>query len=42
MGSSYTPPNFSPLMKVISKMIGQQELINKYPLNELTAKMMTK
>ena len=42
MGSSYSPANFGPLMKIVSKMMGQSDLINKYPLSALTQDMMTK
>ena len=39
MGSAFTTPNFSPLMKLLIKMITNTELLEKYPLKELEKKM---
>jgi hypothetical protein len=35
MGGSYSQPNFSSLMKVISEMIGAKALIEQYPLSQV-------
>jgi hypothetical protein len=40
MGGSFTQPNFSPLIKLITQMITQDELIEKYQLSELEKKML--
>lgn len=39
MGSAFTTPNFTPLMKLLIKMITNTELLEKYPLKELEKKM---
>jgi len=39
MGGSYQSPNFSPLVKLITRMIHNEELINKYPLTDIEKKM---
>lgn len=35
MGGAYQSPNFGPILKTIIYMISDQELMAKYPLNEL-------
>jgi hypothetical protein len=40
MGGSYAAPNFSSLIKLITKMISTDELIEKYPLSENEKKML--
>jgi hypothetical protein len=35
MGGSYSSPNFSSLIKLISRMINDEKLIQKYPLSDL-------
>lgn len=40
MGGSYTQPNFSSLIKIITKMISTDALIDKYPLSDVEKKML--
>jgi hypothetical protein len=40
MGGSYASPNFSSLIKLITKMISTEELIEKYPLSDNEKKML--
>jgi hypothetical protein len=35
MGTNFQQPNFAPLMKVVSEMMTQKELINEFPLSEI-------
>ena len=35
MGGSYTSPNFTSLIKLISRMINDEKLTQKYPLSEI-------
>lgn len=35
MGGSYSQPNFTPLMKIVSEMMGQKNLIERHPLSEI-------
>ena len=39
MTGNYTPPNFSPLIKVVTTMI-DDELIKMYPLSDIGNKML--
>lgn len=39
MGGSFSNPNFSALIKLLTRMINDDELIQKYPLNDLEKKM---
>ena len=40
MGGSFSNPNFSGIIKLITKMITNEELIAKYPLSEFSKKML--
>lgn len=40
MGGSYAQPNLSSIMKIITTMIGANNLLAKYPLTAMTNKMM--
>ena len=35
MGGAYSNPNFTSIMKLITRMINHTELIEKYPLQDL-------
>lgn len=35
----YNSPNFTPIVKLITKMISSPELIEKYPLSEMEKKL---
>ena len=39
MGGSFSSPNFSPLIKLITRMIKTQDMIEKYPLSEVEQQM---
>jgi hypothetical protein len=39
MGGSFSTPNFSPLIKLITKMITHERLTQLYPLSDLEKKM---
>ena len=39
MGGSFTSPNFTPLIRLITKMIANEQLMNTYPLTEVEKKM---
>jgi hypothetical protein len=39
MGGSFTQPNFTPLIKLVSKIFTNEEIINKYPFSEVEKKM---
>ena len=39
MGNVYNKPNFSPLLGIVSRMITNKELIEKYPLSEDATKI---
>lgn len=39
MGGSFTSPNFSPIIKLLVKMLTSHELTQKYPLTEIEKKM---
>jgi hypothetical protein len=36
MGGTYSQPDFKPIMKVISEMIGANDLVKKYPISEIS------
>jgi hypothetical protein len=40
MGGSFTQPNFSPIIKLITALITQEEFINKYGLSDIEKKML--
>ena len=40
MGGSFTQPNFSPIIKLITNLITQEEYINKYQLSDMEKKML--
>jgi len=41
MGGSYTTPNFSAMIKVITRMITDQDgYLDKYPMNDIEKEMM--
>lgn len=40
MGGSYSQPNMSAIMKIITAMVGAKNLVQKYPLSDLTIQMM--
>jgi len=39
MGGSFSQPNFTPLIKMLTKILTNQELLDKYPLSDLEKKM---
>lgn len=39
MGGSFTQPNFSPIIKLVTKMITAGDLVEKFPLTEMEKKM---
>jgi len=39
MGGSFNSPNFTPVIKLVTKMITHEELLEKYPLTDLEKKM---
>lgn len=39
MGGSFNSPNFSPVIKLVTKMITHTELLQKYPLTETEQSM---
>jgi hypothetical protein len=39
MGGSFSNPNFASLIKLLTRMINDEVLLQKYPLNELEKKM---
>lgn len=39
MGSTFNGPNFTPLIKLLTKVLTDSDIINKYPLNEVEKKM---
>jgi hypothetical protein len=39
MGGSFSSPNFSPFIKLVTRMISDQELVAKYPLSDMEKKM---
>lgn len=41
MGGSYNGPNFTALMKIVTVMTSQHELLSVYPQSEMCVKMMT-
>lgn len=42
MGSTYSPADFSALMKVVSNMVSSKELCEKFPLNDTVKSMLKK
>ncbi len=40
MGSSFNSPNFTPVIKLVTKMISNEELLAKYPLSEVEQRML--
>lgn len=40
MGGSFNQPNFSPLVKLVSSLVTQDDLMAKYPLTDLEKKML--
>ncbi len=39
MGGSFSQPNFTPLIKMLTKILTNQALLDKYPLSDLEKKM---
>lgn len=39
MGGSYTQPNFTPIVKLLSKIMTDSDLLARYPLNDLEKKL---
>lgn len=39
MGSSFNPANFTPLIKLVTKIFTSEEITNKYPFSEIEQKM---
>jgi hypothetical protein len=39
MGGSFSSPNFGPLIKLLTRMISHERLLQQYPLNDLEKKM---
>ena len=39
MGGSFSSPNFTPVIKIITQMIGHTDLLDKYPLSEVEQKL---
>lgn len=42
MTSTYMPVNFSPLLKIVTAMVGSVELCQKYPLSDMCKQMLRK
>lgn len=40
MGGSYSNPNFSSIIKIITRMINDTALTEKYPLTEIEKKLL--
>jgi len=39
MGTSYSSPNFGAIIKIVTRMVTDEELVHKYPLTDLEKKM---
>lgn len=39
MGGSFNSPNFTPIIKLVTKMITNHDLLEKYPLTEVEKQM---
>lgn len=42
MGNTYSQPNFTPLTKVITNMMSQKAMVDKYEKKKLVSMLMTK
>jgi len=40
MGGTHSQPNLSAIMKIVTIMVGAKDLVDKYPLSDLTIQMM--
>ena len=40
MGGSFSQPNFSPLIKLITSMISNKKMLETYPLSEIEQRML--
>lgn len=40
MGGTHSQPNLSAIMKIVTIMVGAKDLVDKYPLSDLTIQIM--